>query len=48
MTWRVATRHWRIYIEAKEAMLGGPLTQGAPQINKINKWLRNNDNAERN
>jgi len=23
---------WQIYIEAKEAVLGGPRTQGAPQI----------------
>jgi len=25
---------WRIYIEAKEVVLGGPRTQGAPQIYK--------------
>jgi len=37
---------WRIYIEAKEAVLGGPWTQGAPKFT-IKKWLRNNDNAER-
>jgi len=28
---------WRIYIEAKEAVLGGPRTQRAPQIYKKNK-----------
>jgi len=37
---------WRIYIEEKEAVLGGLQTQGAPQIYKIKKWLRNNYNAE--
>jgi len=26
--------HCRIYIEAKEAVLGGPLTQGAPKFIK--------------
>jgi len=25
---------WRIYIEAKEAVLGDPRTQGAPQIKR--------------
>jgi len=39
---------YRIYIEAKEAELGGSRTQRAPIfINKIIKWLQNNDNAER-
>jgi len=36
---------WRIYIEAKEAVLGVPRTQRDPQIYK--KKLRNNDNMER-
>jgi len=36
----------RIYLEAKEAVLRGPRTQGATKfINKIIKWLQNNDNA---
>jgi len=38
---------WRIYIEAKEAVLGGPRTQGAPKFIKEIKWLQNNDTAER-
>jgi len=25
---------WRIYVKAKEAVLGGPRTQGAPQVKK--------------
>jgi len=27
-----SSTQWRIYIEAKEAVLGGPRTQWAPQI----------------
>jgi len=39
---------WRIYIEAKEAVLGAPGLKGPPQIYKIKqKWLQNNDTAER-
>jgi len=32
-------RQWRIYIEAKEAVLGGPQTQRAPQIYNIKKMF---------
>jgi len=35
---------WRIYIEAKETVLGGPWIQGPPNL--FLKWLWNNDNAE--
>jgi len=28
------SKQWQIYIEAKEAVLGGPRTQGAPQVQK--------------
>jgi len=38
---------WRIYIEAKEAVLGGHQTQGAPKFIINKKWLRNNNNSER-
>jgi len=36
-------KQWRIYIEAKEPMLGGLRTQGAPQIYIKRLW--NNDNT---
>jgi len=35
---------WLIYIEAKEAVLEGPQTQGAPKF-VIKKWRQNNDTA---
>jgi len=41
----VTSEQWRNYIEAKEAVLGGPRTQGAPTIyKKIKRWrkLKNN------
>jgi len=31
---------WRIYIQAKEAVLGGPRTQGAPQIYNLKNVCR--------
>jgi len=37
---------WRIYIEAKEAVLGAPGLKGPPNLQQ-KKWLRNNYNTER-